>query len=161
VRKLLEGLDGMAGDAFALPIVSVGDERPFGEPVPDVQLEDLDAAPVSLRAATGGAAHLLVFWNPTCGFCASMLEDVRALEARDDLPPLLFVATGESEANRDQGLRSRILLDGGFAGTGEALGVAGTPSALRVDAEGRIVSRLAVGIDQVLVLAGGRRAPAP
>jgi peroxiredoxin/thiol-disulfide isomerase/thioredoxin len=156
VRELLDGLDSPAGDGFALPITSVGGEPPLGEPVPDVELEDLDGAAVTLHAAASGAPHLIVFWNPTCGFCDSMLEEVRALERRDDLPPLLFVTTGEAQVNRDQGLRSRMLLDPGFAGTGEALGVAGTPSALRLDADGRIVSRLAVGVDQVLMLAGAR-----
>ena len=85
-----------------------------------------------------------------------MLDDVRALEGRGDVPPLLLIATGDAEANREQGLRSRTLLDAGFAGTGEALGVGGTPSALRLDADGRVVSRLAVGVDQVLALAGAR-----
>jgi peroxiredoxin len=140
VRELLDGLD----------------DAPPGEPVPDVELEDLDGRTVSLRDAASGAPHLLVFWSPACGFCDSMLEDVRALERRDDLPPLLLVATGDAQANRGQRLRSRTLLDPGFAGTGDALGVGGTPSALRLDAESRIVSGLAVGVDQVLALAGAR-----
>jgi hypothetical protein len=45
-------------------------------------------------------------------------------------------------------------LDPDFAHTGAPLGVAGTPSALRVDSAGRVVSALAVGADAVLALAG-------
>jgi thiol-disulfide isomerase/thioredoxin/uncharacterized membrane protein YphA (DoxX/SURF4 family) len=132
------------------------DDAPPGEPVPGVELEDLNGRAVSLREAASGAPHLLVFWSPACGFCDSMLDDVRALERRDDLPPLLFVTTGDAQANRAQRLRSLMLLDPNFAATGEALGVAGTPSALRLDADGRILSELAVGVDQVLALAGAR-----
>ena len=167
VHALLDRLDAGAGNGAGLPIIQVGgrDEAPddirpaLGERVPDADLEDLDGDPVSLRRAAGGAAHLLLFWSPTCGFCDAMLEDLRRLEARDDLPPLLVVATGDAAANREQGLRSRTLLDPAFAATGEAFGVAGTPSALRLDAEGRIASRLAVGAGPVLALAGA--APAP
>ena len=72
---------------------------------------------------------------------------------------MLVVATGEADANRAQGLRSRTLLDPDFAGLGDALSVAGTPSALRLDTEARIASRMAVGADAVLALAGGRRPP--
>jgi peroxiredoxin len=140
VRGLLDGL----GDS------------PRGDQLPDLDLEDLDGTPVSLRDAIAGAPHLLLFWSPTCGYCDAMLEDVRALEERADLPPVLVIATGDPEANREQGLRSRTLLDTGFAVTGEALGVDGTPTALRLDTDGRVLSRRAVGVDQVLALAGGR-----
>jgi thiol-disulfide isomerase/thioredoxin len=132
------------------------DDAPSGDPVPQLELEDLDGAKVSLRAAAAGEPYLMLFWSPACGFCNAMLDDVRTLERRDDLPPLLLIATGDPEGNRAQGLQSRTLLDPGFAGTGQALGVAGTPSAVRLDAEGRVVSGLAVGVDQVLALAGAR-----
>lgn len=161
VHALLDQLDAGERDGVRLPIVQVGAGGPrpaLGETIPDVDLADLAGAPVSLRAAAAGAPHLLLFWSPTCGFCDAMLGAIRDLEARDDVPPLLLVATGDADANRDQGLRSRTLLDPAFAGTGEALGVEGTPSALRLDAEGRIASRMAVGIDPVLALAGGVRA---
>ncbi len=162
VHALLDRLDAGERDGAQLPIIHVGghDGEPggagpaLGERLPDADLEDLEGAPVSLRGAAGGAAHLLLFWSPTCGFCDAMLDDLRRLETRDDLPPLLVVATGDAAANRAQGLQSRTLLDPAFAATGETLGVQGTPSALRLDAEGRIASRMAVGAGPVLALAG-------
>jgi hypothetical protein len=45
--------------------------------------------------------------------------------------------------------------------TGDALDVQGTPSALLLDAEGRIASGLAVGVDRVLALAGALREAMP
>ena len=162
VRALLERLDDSPADGFELAIVHVGGSNgdgadaiaALGQPAPDLQLEDLNGAPIALRTAVAGQSHLLLFWSPSCGYCDQMLGAVRDLEARDDVPALLLIATGDREANRDQDLRSRTLMDHGFEGSGPALGVSGTPSALRLDAEGRIVSQLAVGADQILALAG-------
>ncbi len=119
-----------------------------------MQVEDLDGADVPLREAIEGDAHLLLFWSPTCGYCVDMLDAVRGLEARTDVPELLLIASGGADANRDQGLRSRTLIDASFQRSGPAFGVDGTPSALRVDAAGRIVSQLAVGAVEVLALVG-------
>ena len=158
VRDLLQGVDEGAGQGFDLAINHVGgadvSAPGLGDPAPDMQLEDLDGAPIALRAATAGRPHLLLFWSATCGYCIEMLDAVRAMEASDDLPALLLIVNGDRDANRDQGLRSLTLLDSGFEGSSPALGVTGTPSALRLDARGRIVSHLAVGADRVLALAG-------
>ena len=159
VRRLLLSVEQQNGDGFSLPVVIMGGAEnggpALGEPLPDVELELLDGDSASLLTTARGAPHLLLFWSPVCGYCDAMLDDVRALEERGDTP-MLVVATGEASANRAMGLRSRTLLDPGFAHTGAALGVAGTPSALRVDPEGRVVSALAVGADAVLALAGTR-----
>ncbi|MBA2755562.1 MAG: hypothetical protein H0U40_14060 [Chloroflexia bacterium] len=50
------------------------------------------------------------------------------------------------------GLTSTVVLDQGFA-TGGSFGVSGTPSAILIDAEGRIASDPAVGAPAVLALA--------
>jgi thiol-disulfide isomerase/thioredoxin len=142
VRELVDGLG----------------EAPLGDPLPDLELSDLDGEPASLRAAVAGAPHLLLFWSPTCGFCDAMLDDLRELRRREELPPVLLIATGGAEQNRAQRLGTRTLLDPGFNAMGEALGVSGTPSAVRVDPGGRVVSSLAVGVDDVRALAGLRRA---
>jgi hypothetical protein len=46
-----------------------------------------------------------------------------------------------------------VLLDQSFA-TGQAFGASGTPSAVLVDAEGKVASEVAVGAPAVLELAG-------
>ncbi len=170
VLEMLDRLDRRERNGFQLPVVRVGNGDPggagdddpgLGELIPDVELEDIDGEPTSLSAAVGGAPHLVLFWSPTCGFCEAMIDAVRALGARDDLPPVLLVATGDAEANRAQRLGSRTLLDPGFEGMGAVLTIAGTPSALRLDADGRVASRLAIGADSVLRLAGvGRESSA-
>lgn len=59
-----------------------------------------------------GERTLALFWNPECGFCKHMLDDLRAWEANPpDGARLLVISTGTVEANQAMGLRSRVLLD--------------------------------------------------
>ena len=67
-----------------------------------------------------------------------------------------MVSAGSEEANREMGLASPVLLDQNFA-TGRAFGASGTPSAVLVDAEGKVASEVAVGAPAVWELAGADR----
>jgi len=62
------------------------------------------------------------------------------------------VSTGAPEANRAMGLKSPVLLDQPVA-VARTFGAGGTPSAVLVDAEGRIASQVAVGTEAMLALA--------
>ncbi|MGH2867888.1 MAG: MauE/DoxX family redox-associated membrane protein [Solirubrobacteraceae bacterium] len=126
----------------------------------DAPLRTLGGEPVALSAVLSGRATTIVFWNPECGFCARMLDDLRALDRadRDAAQQLLVISTGDLETNRAMGLSAPILLDHGFA-AGEQFGAQGTPSAVRVDASGRVDSPVAVGAEAVLALAAGARSP--
>ena len=73
---------------------------------------------------------------------------------------LLIVSTGTVEANQALGLASPTVLDEGFK-TGRAFGASGTPSAVLVDAQGRIASAVSVGGPNVLAMARGEAAPPP
>lgn len=138
---------------------SVGVAR-RGDVAPAFRLPDLDDTPHEL-AAFRGQPTLLLFWNPGCGYCRKMLDDLKAWEA--DPPPgapkLLLVSTGTREANRAQVLQSPIVLDADYS-VGRAFGVLGTPSAVLVDADGRIASDVAAGADEVLALARGAQTAA-
>jgi len=124
-----------------------------GQPAPEVTLPDLDGVETTLQAFQGDST-LVLFWNPGCGFCSRMLDDLKAWEASPpaDAPRLVVVSTGTVEANRAMGLRSTVVLDQGF-GTGRAFGIEGTPSAVLVDAAGQIASEVAVGAAAALALA--------
>jgi thiol-disulfide isomerase/thioredoxin/uncharacterized membrane protein YphA (DoxX/SURF4 family) len=130
---------------------------PVGADAPHVELRDLAGEPLALT--TDDRDTLLVFWNPGCGFCQRMLDDIRAFEESppEGAPRLLLISSGSVEDNEAMGLSSPIALDGSFA-AGSAFGAGGTPSAIRVDPEGKIASGLAVGAPGVLALAG---APQP
>lgn len=127
--------------------------RPFGEgdPVPPVQLVDEDGTPVDV--ATAADERVLLLWDPTCGYANRILPDLLEWEAAYDEAPLVLATRGDPDAVRASGIRSRLLLDPGFA-AGTALGAPGTPSAVAVR-DGRLASAVAVGGPEVLALLAG------
>jgi peroxiredoxin len=126
-----------------------------GQPAPAVELPDLGGNTVRL-ADFNGDKTLVLFWNPGCGFCKRMTDDLKAWEAnpQEGAPKLLVVSTGTVEANREDGLKSTVVLDQGF-NVGRSFGASGTPSAVLVDEQGKIASGIAVGAPGVLALARG------
>jgi peroxiredoxin len=101
-----------------------------------------------------GKSTLLLFWNPSCGFCMKMLPSLRNWEKGQlsGATQLLVISTGTLEQSRAMNLRSTVLLDQTFA-LARSFGASGTPSAVVIDAEGKIASKLAVGAESILKLA--------
>ena len=128
-----------------------------GEEAPEVKLPTLEGHTVELADFRGEETFVL-FWNPGCGFCQQMLPDLKGWESKTPkgAPKLLVVSAGSEEANREMGLTSPVLLDQNFA-TGQAFGASGTPSAVLVDAEGKVASEVAVGAPAVMELAGANQ----
>jgi peroxiredoxin/uncharacterized membrane protein YphA (DoxX/SURF4 family) len=116
----------------------------IGKDAPVVELNNLDGEPVRLADFAGHPTALL-FWNPGCGFCQRMLDDLKAWESDppENAPKLLVVSSGDVERNREQGFSSPVVIDSGF-NVGRAFGASGTPSAVLVGADGKIASGLAV-----------------
>lgn len=127
-----------------------------GEPAPGFRLPDLHGKMIDL-ADFRQRDTLVLFWNPTCGYCSRMLPDLKQWEDNRDVdaPQLLVVSTGAVETNRAMDLQSTVVLDQNFA-TGRQFHVRGTPSAVLIDAEGNIASGVASGAPAVLVLANSR-----
>ena len=125
-----------------------------------MRLADLEGNEVSLQEDFRGEETLMLFWNPGCGFCQQMLPDLKQWEtnAPEDAPRLVVVSAGSEEANKEMGLTSPVVLDQQFA-VGRAFGAGGTPSAVLVDAEGKVASEVAVGAPAVMELAGAGRTP--
>jgi peroxiredoxin len=144
------------GNGRKLPVASPQMGLAIGEPAPPINLPDLVGKTVTLEDFKG-TKTLLLFWNPGCGYCQRMLEDLKAWE--DDLPQsapqLVLVSTGGAEANLAMGLRSQVLLDASFR-VGNSFQATGTPSAVLLDEGGKIASELIVGAPGVLALAGMR-----
>jgi thiol-disulfide isomerase/thioredoxin len=126
---------------------------PVGTEVPALELPSLDGDDVSL-ATLRGRETLLLFWNPDCGYCRSMHEDLLARETatNGETPRLVVISSGDADSSRAEGFRSLVLLDEGFA-AGAAFGVDGTPMAVLLGADGRVASSVAAGADAVLELA--------
>ena len=125
----------------------------IGQPAPPLKLQDLRGKTINLHSFRGSET-LLLFWNPGCGFCQQMLDDLKVWEAspQSGAPKLLVVSTGTVEDNLAMNLRSTVLLDPNFV-AGPAFGAGGTPMAVLLDAKGRIASEVAAGAHAVFELA--------
>jgi len=148
-----KGQNGNGSHAMARPpVVKIGD------PAPPLKLHDLGGKTVTLTDFRGRKT-LLLFWNPGCGFCQQMLNDLKAWEANPPAgaPKLVVVSAGTVEENQAMNLRSPVLLDGDFQAS-SAFGANGTPMAVLVDAKGRVASGVAAGAQEVFALAGGKPA---
>lgn len=128
---------------------------------PDFTLPDIFGRQLSLRDFRGKPA-LLLFWDPACGFCARMLDDLRAWEitAPRTGPQLVVVSTGTTAQNMEMGLRAPVLGDSRNT-VAPTFGINGTPMAVLVDARGRIASHPAAGAEAVFELARNLLAPSP
>ena len=128
---------------------------PVGTKAPEVELVGLDGGPLPLSYPD--EETLLLFWNPGCGFCSSMRDEVLAWEKNSPAgaPRLLIVSSGDEAATRAEGFSSAVALDPQFA-AGNAFDAGGTPMAVLLDRHGRIGSPLVAGAEAVFELAGAR-----
>jgi peroxiredoxin len=126
-----------------------------GEPAPSIELGLLDGGTVEI-AEPSAKRRLLLFWNPTCGHCRRMHDELLRWEAgaRNGAPELLVIASGDEDAIRAEGFRSPVALDHDSRAA-RALSANGTPMAILLDQEARIASALAAGSDEVMALAQG------
>ena len=100
---------------------------------------------------------LVLFWNPACGYCTQMLPDLRKWETSRPVDGLkvLVVSRGSREVNVAMGLQSQIVLDQGFE-VGRTFGVPGTPSAVILNEQGKIISPVKVGQPAIFALVGNK-----
>lgn len=117
-----------------------------GDPAPPFKLASIRGGDVDL-ADLSGRLTVLTFWSPSCGYCRAFAPVLRERERAqtDSSAQIVFVATGTSEANAALGFVSPVLLDDADRTVGRAYGVNGTPSAILVDAEGKLASSIAAG----------------
>lgn len=120
---------------------------------PPVALTRLDGTDAFLDQLLPDGETVVLFWNPDCGFCRGMADDLRAFEAAHDesAPRLPVISTGTDEATRSARFRSPVALDSAGEAA-NAFGAHGTPMAVRINADGQIASPVAQGADQVLEL---------
>lgn len=121
-----------------------------GDTIPELSLETPAGANVALREYLG-TDTVILFWNPQCGFCANMLDDLRTWERNrtESDPELLIISS--LPFDREAGLQSTVLVDP-ESRAGAAFGARGTPMAVRVDAHARTASPVVAGRDAVLSL---------
>ncbi|MGE5194990.1 MAG: peroxiredoxin family protein [Deltaproteobacteria bacterium] len=145
-----------------------GDDKPkkerglrFGTVAPDFELPDLAGERHKLSDFRGKDL-LLIFFNPKCGFCTKMADDLADLPLDGDngraVP--LVVTTGDLQDNLQlvgrYGIRCPVLLQKEMEVAAQ-FHAGGTPMGYRIDREGRISSELTIGAEALLKLA--ERAP--
>lgn len=148
VTVLVEGiLPTGNGTGPVVPTLSVGDD------LPSLPLATL--AGTTFAGLPQGQEAILLFWSPSCGYCRRIAPEVLDWESNRPAgaPELLILSIGETEAIRAEGFQSTVLIDDG-SNVRTRFGSRGTPSALRIDANGKIASPVAHGSDQVLAMLG-------
>lgn len=146
VTVLVEGiLPTVNGTGPVVPTLSVGDD------LPSLPLATL--AGTTFAGLPQGQEAILLFWSPSCGYCRRIAPEVLDWESNRPAgaPELLILSIGETEAIRAEGFQSTVLIDDG-SNVRTRFGSRGTPSALRIDANGKIASPVAHGSDQVLAM---------
>ena len=117
-----------------------------GDRLPDIELEDANGGRVAIAAAAA-RTRLLVFWDTGCGYCRQLgpqLAQVPALDWR-----VTIVVNRPAADDLLAGLGVQVLLDP----IGEVMnmvGGTGTPSAVSVDADGRLASEPMIGGPAIL-----------
>jgi methylamine dehydrogenase accessory protein MauD len=139
---------------------------PVGALAPRFRLPSLDGDTLTLDALRApGKPVLLIFANPGCGPCTTLLPDIgRWQREHAGAVTLALVSQGSPEANRakvaEHGL-THVLLQRDFEVL-QAYQVDGTPSAVLVRRDGSIGSPLATGADAIRALvARATRLPVP
>lgn len=127
---------------------------PAGTPAPDFELPDINGGRTRL-AQFRGRRVLMVFFNPSCGYCLKMVEALAALPLENGHPVPLVVSTGDPAANRqlfqEHGARCPVLLQERTEIASQFLS-RGTPTGYLIDESGTIISPLARGASALLAL---------
>lgn len=129
----------------------------IGAAAPEFSAPDVDGAAFS-SAELAGRRTLLTYWSPTCGWCAKMLDELREWDAARGAhdPDLLLVSSGNAGIHKQMELKGKILLEENAA-VSKKFGMLGTPSAILIDEDGRIVSEVATGAENIWALLGKRK----
>jgi methylamine dehydrogenase accessory protein MauD len=148
--RLRELEAGAANGASALTI---------GDRAPSFDLPGLEGERVSLAGLlSAGRGVLLVFTDPRCGPCQALLPRLAAWQdAHSEGVTVALISRGPAAGNRsardEHGLR-HIARQAGRE-TDARYGVVGTPSAILIGADGRVLGPLVAGADQIAGLAQG------
>ncbi|HEX8368514.1 MAG TPA: MauE/DoxX family redox-associated membrane protein [Pyrinomonadaceae bacterium] len=153
IRELVEKIKAETEVRF----IANGKGQNIGESFPEFSLSDLTGKTLD-ASAIRGKKTLVTYWSITCGYCSQMLEDLREWDKTKgaDEPNLLLLSRGEVGKNLELGFQSTIVLDDEREVV-QKLGMEGTPSAVLVDENGKIVSQIAVGEKRIWALIGKRK----
>ncbi|HEY0461622.1 MAG TPA: MauE/DoxX family redox-associated membrane protein [Pyrinomonadaceae bacterium] len=156
IRELVKKIKAENLESETL-FIGNGTKLKIGEDVPEFSMKDLDGREVSPDYFRGKRT-LVTFWSTTCPHCENMAEELKVWEKQKgaDEPNLIVFSDGDPDAHKQIGLDSPIILDEGYK-TSEKLGMAGTPSAVLINENGKIISETAIGAANIWALIGKRK----
>lgn len=124
------------------------DGLPIGAPFPEFELRSVSDTIVTLSSIVDtGRPSLFFFVSPTCEPCKALLAEMESWEAElGDRVNFILFSIGTAEANADRfGVFSDDVVLQKKREIGELVHARWTPSAIYIDAEGRIGSHVAAG----------------
>ncbi len=129
----------------------------IGRDIPQFTLQDISGNEINADAFTGEDT-LVTFWSLTCPHCLEMMKDLREWDKAkgEDDPRLIVFSDGDKAEHEKFELTSPIVLEHGYKTAGK-FGMFGTPSAVLVNRNGKIVSETAIGAAEIWSLIGKRK----
>lgn len=126
----------------------------IGEPVPEFTLPDIKGNQITSDFFQNKPT-LVAFWSQSCPHCVEMMKELREWDRAkgQDQPNLVVFSDTDLAAHEEFHLNSPIVIDQGHK-TASDFGMFGTPSAVLVNEDGRIVSETAVGAPDIWALIG-------
>ncbi|MEJ7847588.1 MAG: MauE/DoxX family redox-associated membrane protein [Pyrinomonadaceae bacterium] len=126
----------------------------IGKSIPEFSLNDLDGRTITKRDIVGKTT-LAIFWSTDCPHCVRMMTEIQEWDKSKspEDPQLIVFSEEDNELHQELGLNSSVLLEKGYK-TAIELGMFGTPSAVLIDEEGRIVTETAIGAGNIWALIG-------
>lgn len=155
IRSLIEKVKLLGDESEKYFVTNISSN--LGENVPEFALENIEGLSISSKDLTGRKT-LLTYWSLDCGWCEKMLDDLREWDKTRgaDEPELLLLSSGNAEQHKGLGFRSQIILDD-EKDVSKKIGMEGTPSAVLINENGKIVSEVAVGAENIFALIGKRK----
>jgi peroxiredoxin len=155
IRSLVWQMVGEATEVPLLPrradtVLPARNGLGEGDQAPDFALADVTGRITTLHGLRG-TKFIVLFWDPSCGFCQSMMSGLQSVMADKQAiaAPLLLITPRPLDDEAPIG--TSVLIDATSA-TRQLYHAAGTPMALLVDQFGLIGSPLAAGEVQILNL---------
>ncbi|MEP6923898.1 MAG: MauE/DoxX family redox-associated membrane protein, partial [Pyrinomonadaceae bacterium] len=124
----------------------------IGQTVPDFTLPNLDGKNISLSAFRG-MKTVLLFWRATCPYCQQLTERLKAWEKANNEFNLVILAANEPEMEQAREFKSTVLIETNLE-VQRIFDFDGTPSAVVISEDGKIISDLAGGEEDVFALIG-------
>jgi peroxiredoxin len=128
-----------------------------GATAPDFRLPTVNGGTLTLSQFRGRRV-LLLFSAPDCDPCNQLAPDLPRIQAELPELQLVMIARGDAAANRAKAMQHGFTFPVGLQKRWEVsrdYGIFATPVAFLIDENGRVLEKVATGVDEIVGLARG------